>query len=189
MSKQRAVLTAALREAGALIRSHAGHVRWTYKSHANLVTAVDKRCEALILKRILKAFPGHGYLAEERPPSWKPSGPVWVIDPLDGTTNFAHGFPVACVSIGLVENAKTVLGGVFDPFRGELFLAEAGKGTTMNGRRVHVSRQTRLSESLVMTGFPYDRVQKADYYLSFYKEMMRRTHDVRRSGSAAPHRS
>jgi myo-inositol-1(or 4)-monophosphatase len=112
---------------------------------------------------------------------------MWVIDPLDGTTNFAHTNPVCCVSIGLVdgEAGRPVLGGIYDPFRDELFVAERKKGATMNGRRIRVSRTGNLEEALLVTGFPYDRQQHAEFYTKLYAEFMRRCHDVRRSGSAA----
>ena len=178
------VLVSCLQEAGANMRRHIGKVSYKLKSKANLVTMVDKGNEALILRKILKAFPDHGYLSEERAPKLGRRY-TWVIDPLDGTTNFAHTFPVSCVSIGLMEGETPVLGGVYDPFRDELFLAEKSKGSTMNGKRIRVSRQSKLSESLLLTGFPYDRADRAQYYLNFYKAFVERCHDVRRSGSAA----
>jgi len=195
------VLVSALRAAGANMRRRIGRVGFRYKGKANLVTKVDKGNEAMILGKILKAFPDHGYLSEERAPRLGRRF-TWVIDPLDGTTNFAHTFPVSCVSIGLLkssllpaergeggrrpdEGQRAVLAGVYDPFRDELFLAERGRGATMNGKRLRVSSTRSLEESLLLTGFPYDRADRAAYYLNFYKAFVERCHDVRRSGSAA----
>lgn len=181
----RATLLAALRGAGALLKAELGRARVRYKGKANIVTQVDHASERFILRRILRRFPGHDFIAEERPARVRGAEYAWVIDPLDGTTNYAHGFPAACVSIGLLRRGLPLLGGVFDPFRGELFWAERGRGARLNGRPMRVSRVRRVSESLLLTGFPYDRGARSRFYAEFYRTFMTRSHDVRRSGSAA----
>lgn len=181
----RKVLERTLLEAGRLVRRLSGKVGVSWKGRGNPVTEADRRAESLILKRLTHAFPGHGYLSEERLPKAGRSGYTWVIDPLDGTVNYAHGFPVSAVSIALVGPEGPLLGGVCDPFRGELFLAEKGRGASLNGRRIRVSSVSRLEDSLLVTGFPYDRAQRAARYLGFYGDFLKRVHDVRRSGSAA----
>jgi myo-inositol-1(or 4)-monophosphatase len=180
----KSLLVAALKEAGGILRKGFGRGGFRYKGRANLVTATDGRAQAAILARISKAFPEHGWLAEEEAQT-RPARLMWVIDPLDGTTNFAHGNPVCCVSIALVDEKGPVVGGICDPFRDELFLAERGQGATMNGRPIQVSRTKKLAESLLVTGFAYDRYKRSAFYTRFFARFMRSCHDVRRSGSAA----
>ncbi|HAH05391.1 MAG TPA: hypothetical protein DCM05_02520 [Elusimicrobia bacterium] len=181
----RGTLVAALREAGAVLRERYGKVHVRYKGRANLVTEADHASEQRILDVILSRYPSHDFLTEEREPRSTGSDFVWVVDPLDGTTNYAHGFPVFCVSIGLLHRGRPLLSGVYDPCRNEMFLAERGRGAMLNGKPLRVSRAGNVSESLLLTGFAYDRAARADYLIRFYKEFMRRCHDVRRSGSAA----
>ena len=185
----RSTLLEALERAGRVLRrslSRAENRRYTYKSGAlNLVTAADRAAERAIIGVIRKRFPQHAILAEETGGNRGRAPYKWVIDPLDGTTNFAHGFPMACVSIGFEEAGQVMLGGVFEPFHGELFTAERGHGAYLNGRRIRVSATRELSRSLLATGFPYDRRRRADYYLSIYKAFMGRSHGVRRCGAAA----
>ena len=175
----------ALRRAGKILRSSIAQRRVVKKkSELSLVTATDKAAEKYILQIIRKAFPNHAILTEESPPLG--SSPCrWIIDPLDGTTNFAHTYPVACVSIAFEENGRVEFGGVFDPFRGELFFAERGGGASLNGRPLRVSKTRSLSESLLCTGFPYDRRQRADKYLSIFKAFMMKVQGIRRTGAAA----
>jgi myo-inositol-1(or 4)-monophosphatase len=107
------------------------------------------------------------------------------VDPLDGTINYAHGVPHACVSIGLEENGRVIMGAVLDPFKRELFFAASGRGAFVNGRRIRVSSKNKLIDSLLVTGFPYDRHKRATFYLKFYDAFMRRTQGIRRMGAAA----
>ena len=150
----------------------------------DLVTEVDRACEEAILEVITSAFPEHAVLAEE-------SGArgdhefLWLVDPLDGTTNFAHRYPQVSVSLALSRRRETILGLVYDPVREELFSARRGSGARMNDRRLEVSTTADLGSALLASGFPYDRREHADYYLSFFKGFMMRTHGVRRAGSAA----
>jgi len=179
------ILKTALLAGGAVLRRYFGRVTYELKGRANLLTKADLSSQRAVIAVIKKAFPGHGFLAEEAGVRGCGEGPLWVIDPLDGTTNYAHTFPVAAVSIGFMAGGRIMAGGVFDPFREELFLAERGGGAFMNGRRIKVSAAPKLARSLLVTGFPYDRAEKADFYCSFFSKFMRISHDVRRLGSAS----
>ncbi len=181
----KSLLCEALETAGGILRRHFGRVSIRYKGLANLVTDADLKSERAIVGLIRKRFPGHDILAEEGKGRSTGSDHLWVIDPLDGTTNFAHGFPVSCVSIALIHLGSPVLGGIYDPFRDECFLAEKGAGARLNGRRIRVSTTAKLSKSLLITGFAYDRAARSRFYLDFYRRFMVRCHDVRRSGSAS----
>ncbi len=182
---RRRVLREALARAGRVLRRRFGRVRPAYKGRANIVTQADLESQEEVLGLIRRRLPRDDYMAEEDAARLTGAEFRWVVDPLDGTTNFAHGYPVSCVSIGLLRRGRPVLGGVYDPFRDELFAAEAGRGTRLNGRRVRVSRAARLADALLITGFPYDRAERAAFYLDFYRRFMTVSHDVRRSGSAA----
>jgi myo-inositol-1(or 4)-monophosphatase len=182
------------REAGALLRDfyHRG-VATEYKSDVDLVTEADRASEKLIVERLGTAFPDHGVYGEEGTRSHLDKEYRWYIDPLDGTTNFAHGFPVFCVSMGLerrpttlaaTEDGEVVAGVVYDPLRDELFLTEKGKGAYLNGRRIHVSKTAGLDEALLATGFP-SRKRHDNPNIHFYQEFTLRSHGVRRAGSAA----
>lgn len=183
-------MSAIAREAGALLVQyfHQG-LKIEYKGEADLVTAADRASEALIRERIGKQFPSHDILGEEQGLNDQGSDYRWYVDPLDGTTNFAHGYPVFCVSMALEHreaggSANRIAGVVFDPTRDELFAAERGKGASLNGSPIHVSKTARLSESLVATGFPSHKRHK-NPNIFFYHQITLRTHGVRRAGSAA----
>jgi len=160
-----------------------------YKGEADLVTAADRAAERLIRDRIREQWPTHDVLGEEQGLSDQGSEYRWYVDPLDGTTNFAHGYPVFCVSIALERQAREQKGEriaavIYDPTRDELFSAEPGKGARLNGERIHVSKTTALKESLLATGFPsHKRHKNPNIY--FYHQITLRTHGVRRAGSAA----
>lgn len=179
------VLATALKRAGRVLRKRFGKVAMGYKGRANLVTAADLESQEAVLETIRRAFPEHDYLAEESASKKTGAEFLWVVDPLDGTTNFAHGYPVGCVSIGLLRGGVPVLGGIYDPFRRERFTARRGRGARLNGRRIRVSPARAVSESLLVTGFPYDRAERSRFYVEFYRSFMTSCHDVRRSGSAA----
>ena len=155
------------------------------KRRADLVTAADLESQRVILAAIRRAHPQDDYRAEEDAVKSTNADYLWLIDPLDGTTNYAHSYPASCVSIGVLRRGRPVLGGIYDPSRDELFLAEKGKGAAMNGKRIHVSAPRRVADSLLITGFAYDRAERADFYLARFKAFLARSHDVRRSGSAA----
>lgn len=181
-------------EAGALVRDfyHRG-VATEYKTDVDLVTVADRTSEKLIVERIHAAFPGFGIYGEEGTRDQIDREYRWYVDPLDGTTNFAHGFPVFCVSLGLEhrpsglaahEDGTLVAGVVYDPLRDELFVTEKGKGAYLNGKKIHVSRTDDLAESLLATGFP-SRSRHLNPNIHFYHEITLRSHGVRRAGSAA----
>jgi myo-inositol-1(or 4)-monophosphatase len=181
-------------EAGELLRSYYDRgVAAEYKGDVDLVTEADRASESLILEQITARFPDHGVFGEEGTRFGLEQEYRWYVDPLDGTTNFAHGFPVFCVSLGLEyrpaglandEDGEMVAGVVYDPLRRELFAVERGKGSWLNGRRIHVSRVEHLQESLLATGFPSHK-RHLNPNIHFYQQLTLRSHGVRRAGSAA----
>ncbi|MEI8176153.1 MAG: inositol monophosphatase family protein [Candidatus Omnitrophota bacterium] len=179
------VAVAAALKSGALIKRSVGKIKnISYKGRINLVTDVDKASEKLIIRTILKAFPDHSILSEESRPTQGASGYKWVIDPIDGTTNFARQFPFFCNSIGLEKDGQLVLGVVYDPMRDELFCAEKGKGAYLNGKRIHVTAITTMSDAFLTTGFAYGLNRIKDNVDNFKRFLMRAL-AVRRPGSAA----
>ena len=173
------------REAGALLVEYfKQHVKIEYKGDADLVTAADRNSEILIRERIKTRWPSHDILGEEQGLVDTGSDYRWYVDPLDGTTNFAHGFPVFCVSLALEYQKRRIAGVVYDPTRNELFAAEQGSGAYLNQHRIQVSKIAKLSESLVATGFPSHKRHK-NPNIHFYHQITLRTHGVRRAGSAA----
>ena len=173
------------REAGELLMSYfARRVPIEYKGDADLVTAADRASETLIIDRLQARFPRHDVIGEEGARRETGSEYKWYVDPLDGTTNFAHGFPVFCISMGLEHKGELIAGVVYDPTRGEMFAAEKGSGAWLNQRRLHVSKTARLPESLLATGFPSHKRHK-NPNIHFYHQITLRTHGVRRAGSAA----
>jgi myo-inositol-1(or 4)-monophosphatase len=182
------------REAGALLRDfYRKGVATEYKGDVDLVTEADRQSEKLIVERLRAAFPDHGVYGEEGTRSHIDSEYRWYIDPLDGTTNFAHGFPVFCVSMGLEHrpasvsadaDGELIAGVIYDPLRDELFTAEKGKGAYLNGALVHASKTPDLAEALIATGFPSSK-RHTSPNIHFYQEFTLRSHGVRRAGSAA----
>jgi len=148
------------------------------------VTEADRASEKLVVERLQARFPGHGILAEEGGGHESASEYRWYVDPLDGTTNFAHGYPVYNVTLALEKAGELIAGVIFDPNRDELFACEKGGGAFLNGRRIHVSRAGRLEECLFSTGFP-SRRRHLDVNIHFYHQLAMATHGVRRGGSAA----
>jgi len=181
-------------EAGALVRGfYETGVETEYKGEADLVTEADRASERLIVERLRTRFPAHGVYGEEGARGQMESEYRWYIDPVDGTTNFAHRYPVFCISMGLEyrapglpaqEEGEIVAGAIFDPTRNELFVAEKGMGAYLNGRRIQVSRAATVAESLLATGFP-SRKRHRNPNIHFYQEITMRSHGVRRAGSAA----
>jgi myo-inositol-1(or 4)-monophosphatase len=157
-----------------------------YKGPIDLVTSVDRSTEQSIVAVLHHEFPEHSILAEE---DTRLTGAAreycWIIDPLDGTTNFAHSYPQVAVSIALEFSEQTILGLVYDPFRRECFRAVKGEGASLNGDRIEISRINELDKALLATGFPYDRRENADSYLTFFKDFLVRCQGIRRAGSAA----
>ncbi len=177
-----------VRQAGNLLRQgHSnGAGRTVSKSSAvDLVTEYDLASERLITAGLRQHFPDYAVLGEESAHTLPESGPVWVIDPLDGTTNFAHGFPVFSISLALLVDRQPTLGVVYDPLRDDLFWAQRGQGAWRGEQRLHVASSFSLATSLLATGFPYDRATAADNNLAEFSYFMPRTRGVRRAGSAA----
>ncbi len=173
------------REAGALLLGYfRQRVKIEYKGEADLVTVADRKSEACILERISQQFPTHDVLGEEGSRIESGSDYKWYVDPLDGTTNFAHSYPVFCVSLAVEYRGQRVAAVVYDPTRDELFSAEKGRGAQLNGEPIHVSSTAKLVECLVATGFPSHKRHKSPN-IFFYHQLTLRTHGVRRAGSAA----
>jgi len=156
-----------------------------FKGETNLVTEVDRACEEAVHSLLSGAFPSHDFLMEEGLVSQTGSPYLWVVDPLDGTTNYAHRYPRFCCSIALRYEGRTLLGVVFDPLLGELFSAVERGGAFLNGRRIRTSREDRLIRSLVATGFPYDIKKARDKNLRKFARLLPLVRSIRRSGSAA----
>ena len=175
------------RDAGRLLVQRLGTAQISNKGDIDLVTEADIAAEQLIIERIRTHYPQHSILAEEsgemiridQPSDWK-----WIIDPLDGTTNYAHGYPCFCVSIAVELKNAIQIGVVYDPTRDEIFAAQLGEGATLNGRRIRVSEIEELNSAMLCTGFPYDVRERPHFALDFSNFTMR-AQAVRRDGSAA----
>jgi myo-inositol-1(or 4)-monophosphatase len=173
------------REAGSLLMEHFHrHVTIEYKGSADLVTIADRQSEAAILERIRSHFPTHDVMGEEGTRLETGSDYKWYVDPLDGTTNFAHGYPVFCVSLAVEFRGQRVAGVIYDPTRDEMFAAEKGSGARLNGEPLRVSTTATLGECLLATGFPSQKRHK-NPNIYFYHHLTLRSHGVRRAGSAA----
>lgn len=175
------------REAGAIVRAGYGTVHAPErKGRIDLVTEYDKRSEALLLARIAERFPAHAVLAEESGAREAAGASVrWLVDPLDGTTNFAHNYPFFAVSVGVEVDGAMAAGAVYDPVRDELFAAAAGHGATLNGAPIRVSAVDALGDALLVTGFPYDVREHPERHLPAFTAFLLRAQGVRRDGSAA----
>jgi len=159
----------------------------TKKGDINLVTEADLASEGHIIERIRSYYPKHAILAEEAGEAVVKEGDMkwkWIIDPLDGTTNYAHGYPCFCVTLALEHDDEVVIGVTFDPTRGELFAAERGRGATLNGKPIRVSSTDKLGDSLIVTGFPYDFKQRHNF-ARHLTDFLLSSRGVRRDGSAA----
>ncbi len=181
----------AARAAGAIINRAAldvESVRVAAKQTNDFVTEVDKAAEDIIISTLLEAYPEHGIWAEEsgrREGTGAGKRHMWIIDPLDGTTNFIHGFPVYCVSIALMYNGKIEQAVIYDPSRNDLFCATKGRGAYLNDRRIRVAKRTQLRDCLISTGFPFRPGDNFKNYMAMLTEVMPRVSGVRRPGSAA----
>jgi len=174
------------RGAGGILRENYGKEQSVhYKGEINLVTEVDRRSESYIFGRIRSAFPEHGILSEESSEITSSSAYRWIIDPLDGTTNYAHNYPCFCVSVALERDGELLAGAVFDPLLSELFAASAGGGAFLNGARIRVSETENLRRSLLSTGFAYDVKQATHNNLDLFREFVFTGQAIRRDGSAA----
>ena len=178
-------LEAIAREAGTLLMQYFGRVTIQYKGEVDLVTEADRASEKLIVERLRARWPEYGIVAEEGTRSDPDAEYLWYVDPLDGTTNFAHGYPVFCVSIALTRKDGQLEAGVlYDPTRDEMFAAQRGQGAKLNGATIHVSKTKALLESILGTGFPSHKRHK-NPNIFFYHHITLRSHGVRRAGSAA----
>ncbi len=176
----------AARAAGRVHMSRLRRISITRKSNAlDLVTEADREAEAAVIGIIRRAYPDHAVLAEETGQSAQRSEHRWIIDPLDGTTNFAHGYPQFCVSIGYERRGRMEFGVVYDALKKECFAARRGKGAKLNGKPIRVSKTPRLASALLGTGFPYDRRERRRFYMCFWENFMTRVQGVRRTGAAA----
>lgn len=175
------------REAGSILLERFGRkIKISKKGEIDLVTEADLASEEFIVEKIKSHYPRHSILAEESGEAvligdskWK-----WIIDPLDGTTNYAHGYPCFCVTIALEHNGEIVIGATFDPTRDELFAAEKGRGASLNNKKISVSENNELSEAFLVTGFPYD-ISQRDNFTRHFTKMLLSSRAVRRDGSAA----
>jgi myo-inositol-1(or 4)-monophosphatase len=183
-----AVAIEAAKLAGGIILDNLGRVSKadiSIKQTSDFVTRVDKESEREIISTIKKNFPGHHFLAEESVKEIATDGYRWIIDPLDGTTNFIHRYPVFSVSIALQYKKEIILGVVYEPLKDDLFAAQKGRGSFLNGDTIRVSQTTTLKDSLITTGFPFRRRKFIDSYLGLFRSVFFRVSDLRRAGSAA----
>ena len=187
MTKLRELAESIAREAGQLLKSRVGKIKSIdYKSAFNLVTDVDKASEELIIRTVKATFPDDGFLGEESGEELsRKSKRRWIIDPLDGTTNYTHSYPFFAVSIGVEEDGVMVLGVVYNPMSDEMFVAERGGGAVLNGEKLTVSKESSLDNSLLATGFPPDTLNNMHNNLESFKYLTSHCHGVRRDGSAA----
>jgi myo-inositol-1(or 4)-monophosphatase len=178
----------AAKEAGKFLKFNLGKVKEIKRKigqETNLVTEIDRQSEKMIIDMIKRHFPQHSYLAEESGVGERASEYKWIIDPLDGTTNYTHHFPCFAVSIALEKNGEIILGVVYDPNLDELFTAEKGKGAFVNGKRLAVSKADTLIRSLLVTGFPYNIKDNPDHAIEHFINFLKESQAVRRMGSAA----
>jgi myo-inositol-1(or 4)-monophosphatase len=188
MANPEDVLKTLILAAGRKLRHHFGRVRtvqFKAGSVTNMVTNVDQEVEEYIKKRIRLEFPDDSILAEESPLEKEDAPRRWIIDPIDGTTNFAHGLPLFCLSIGVEVQREVVLGAVYDPIHKELFFAKKGQGASMNDSKISVSGVDSLEKSLLVTGFPYDIHEHPERSLPYFNAVIQKAQGLRRLGSAA----
>lgn len=178
----------AAREAGRIINrasNDVGALSIQSKSINDFVSEVDHAAEATIIKILKDAYPDHGFLGEESGDTNKEAENIWIIDPLDGTTNFLHNFPQYCISIALQQSGVLTQAVIYDPVRNDLFTATKGRGAFLNDKRIRVSNRAKLQQSLIATGFPFRDFTHLDTYLDMLKDMIKKTTGIRRPGSAA----
>ncbi len=188
LDKMETVAQKAIFEAGDLIREHIGRVSDSWvdtKGPSDYVTEIDKRCEQLIMDAVRKNFPDHHIMSEETANDGMHPGYTWVIDPVDGTTNFIHGFPFVAVSIAVCKEKKPVLGYVLDPVRKELFSAKKGGGAWLNNSKLRKLQRVEPDVALIATGFPFRTKDYIDAYLGAFKSVFLRVSGIRRAGAAA----
>jgi myo-inositol-1(or 4)-monophosphatase len=160
------------------------HLTVTKKSHADYVSEVDRAAERIIIEALREAYPNHAILAEESGAQGQ-SEYVWIIDPLDGTTNFLHGVPQYAVSIGLQHNGVLTQAVIYDPTKNDLFTATRGRGAFLNDKRLRVSKRREMSDALIGTGFPYSNFEHVDSYMDIMRDVMQKSAGLRRAGAAS----
>ncbi|MGC8867506.1 MAG: inositol monophosphatase family protein [Elusimicrobiales bacterium] len=175
----------AAKKAGDKIMKYFGKVGYKLKGRANPLTVADVESQQIITSIIAENFPSDSLISEEKVSRIKNKDRLWLIDPLDGTVNFLHSFKHFSVSIAFVFEGDVVCGIIYDPCRDEVFSAVKGKGSWLNGKRINVSKVRNLCDSLLATGFAYDRAKRAKFYCSFYSEFLKYSHDIRRCGAAS----
>lgn len=178
----------AARQAGDIINFASrdlGQLKIQTKTFNDFVSEVDKAAEQAIIDTLKAAYPDHGFLGEESGDTNKDAENIWIIDPLDGTTNFLHSFPCYCVSIALQQKGVLTQAVIYDPVRNDLFTATKGRGAFLNDKRIRVGSRIKLQESLIATGFPFRDFSYLDTYMDMLKDMIKKTSGIRRPGSAA----
>ena len=186
MEKFKRVAIDLAKASGQMLIEHLGRVTDVeHKGEIDLVTEADRRSEEFIVGRLREVFPGHSIIAEERGGIGEPTEYLWLVDPLDGTTNYAHGFPWFSVSIALLKGGELIVGAVYHPVLNELFWAAKGEGAWLNGKRVCVSKTAQLSQSFLATGFPYDIRESEVNNLNHFSNFALKALAIRRAGSAA----
>lgn len=174
------------REVGAfLLEQTVSDAQIEAKSMNNLVSFVDQTAERMFVEGLQEILPEAGFIAEEGSASHNDEEYLWVIDPLDGTTNYIHGIPAFCTSVGLLKNRKSIMGVIYDPCRDEMFSALLGKGAFLNGKPIQVSHRNSLKSSVLATGFPYDDFDRQDQYMELFGDLCKSSRGLRRWGSAA----
>ena len=182
------VATKAAREAGKIINrasQDVGSLKILTKDYNDFVSEVDRSAEEAIIKILKEAYPNHGFFGEESGKTNVDAESIWIIDPLDGTTNFLHNFPCYCVSIALQERGVLTQAVIYDPVHNDLFTATKGRGAFLNDKRIRVTNRSKLQDSLISTGFPFKDFSYLDTYLEIFKDMAKKTSGLRRPGSAA----
>ncbi|MDO9051029.1 MAG: inositol monophosphatase family protein [Methylotenera sp.] len=182
------IATKAARKAGAIINrasQDVGSLTVQSKSYNDFVSDVDRAAEQAIIDILKDAYPDHGFLGEESGESNQDADNIWIIDPLDGTTNFLHSFPQYCISIALQQKGVLTQAVIYDPVRNDLFTATKGRGAFLNDKRIRVTSRSKLQDSLIATGFPFRDFTHLDTYLDMLKDMIKKTVGIRRPGSAA----
>jgi myo-inositol-1(or 4)-monophosphatase len=182
------VATKAAREAGKIINrasQDVGSLKIQTKDYNDFVSEVDRAAEDAIISILKEAYPTHGFYGEETGKTNLEAESIWIIDPLDGTTNFLHNFPCYCVSIALQEKGVLTQAVIYDPVHNDLFTATRGRGAFLNDKRIRVTNRSKLQDSLISTGFPFKDFSYLDTYLEIFKDMAKKTSGLRRPGSAA----
>lgn len=175
----------AVKKGGEILTRFFGKTKYELKGPRNPVTIADTQSQNIIVSEIKKYFPFDSFLAEENLETIDNIERIWILDPLDGTVNYAHNYPHFAISLSFIEGNEIKLGIIFDVIKDELFWAIKGKGAFLNGKKINVSKTQKLGESLLATGFAYDREQKAEFYCSFYSKFLKVSHDIRRAGAAS----